>query len=106
MQISKKFSSLFSVTCCRYTLELPHRGNSNVCLQHPMCYPSLVLLQPRKNRSYITERLLMGRKASNQTKTSNVYLQYMFFSINEFFTISLFLKQILNDNHLLNEMSM
>ena len=31
--------------------------------------PSLVLVQPRKIRSYITERLLMGRKESNQTKT-------------------------------------
>ena len=32
-------------------------------------YPSLVLVQPRKNRPYITERLLMGRKESKQTKT-------------------------------------
>ena len=31
-------------------------------------YPSLVLVQPRKTRPYITERLLMGRKESNQTK--------------------------------------
>ena len=31
--------------------------------------PSLVLVQPRKNRPYLTERLLMGRKESNQTKT-------------------------------------
>ena len=31
-------------------------------------YPSLVLVQPRKTRTYITERLLMGRKESNQTK--------------------------------------
>ena len=29
--------------------------------------PSLVLVQPRKTRPYITERLLMGRKESNQT---------------------------------------
>ena len=28
---------------------------------------SLVLVQPRKTRSFITERLLMGRKESNQT---------------------------------------
>ena len=28
--------------------------------------PSLVLVQPRKTRPYITERLLMGRKESNQ----------------------------------------
>ena len=30
--------------------------------------PSLVLVQPRKTRPYITERLLMERKESNQNK--------------------------------------
>ena len=30
--------------------------------------PSLVLAQLRKTRPFITERLLMGRKESNQTK--------------------------------------
>ena len=30
--------------------------------------PTLVLVQPRKTRPFITERLLMGRKESNQTK--------------------------------------
>ena len=30
--------------------------------------PSLVLVQPRKTRPFITERLLMGRKDSDQTK--------------------------------------
>ena len=34
--------------------------------------PSLVLVQPRKTRPFITERLLMGRKESNQTKTKHV----------------------------------
>ena len=35
-------------------------------------YPSLVLVQPRKTRPYITERLLMGRNESNKTnKQSN-----------------------------------
>ena len=29
--------------------------------------PSLVLVQPRKTRPFISERLLMGRKESNQT---------------------------------------
>ena len=40
----------------------------------PLCYvleqdinPSLVLIQPRKTRHFITERLLMGRKESDQT---------------------------------------
>ena len=30
-------------------------------------YPSLVLVQPRKTCPFLTERLLMGRKESNQT---------------------------------------
>ena len=30
--------------------------------------PSLILVQPRKTRPFITERLLMGREESNQTK--------------------------------------
>ena len=33
-------------------------------------HPSFVLVQPRKTRPCLTERLLMGRKESNQTKTS------------------------------------
>ena len=32
-------------------------------------YPSLVLVQPRKTPPYLTERLLMGRKETNQTKS-------------------------------------
>ena len=35
--------------------------------------PSLVLVQPRKTRPYITERLLMGRKESNQTKNHELF---------------------------------
>ena len=36
-------------------------------------YPSLILVQPRKTRPCLTERLLMGRKESNQTnKTSEI----------------------------------
>ena len=34
--------------------------------------PSLVLAQPRKTRPIITERLLMGRKESNQTNKTNI----------------------------------
>ena len=34
--------------------------------------PSLVLVQPRKTRPFITERLLMGCKESNQTKTNRI----------------------------------
>ena len=35
-------------------------------------YPSLVLVQPRKTRPCLTERLLMGLKKSNQTKHVSV----------------------------------
>ena len=31
-----------------------------------LIYPSLALVQPRKTHPYITNRLLMGRKESNQ----------------------------------------
>ena len=39
-------------------------------------FPSLVLVQPRKTRPFITERLLMGRKESNQTKWNNYNLSF------------------------------
>ena len=45
----------------------PHRRHWVVSLSKNI-NPSLVLVQPRKTRPYITERLLMGRKESNQTK--------------------------------------
>ena len=34
--------------------------------------PNVVLVQPRKTCPFITERLLVGRKESNQTKTVNI----------------------------------
>ena len=37
-------------------------------------YPSLVLVQPRKTRPFITERLLMGCKESKQTDKQNIGL--------------------------------
>ena len=43
-----------------------HRRHCVVSLRKNI-NPSLVLVQPRKTRPYITERLLMGRKESNQT---------------------------------------
>ena len=50
----------------------PHRRHCVVSLSKNI-NPSLVLVQPRKSRPFITERLLMGRKESNQTnKTNNV----------------------------------
>ena len=47
-------SSLTGVTVL-WSLSKPH-------------FTSLVLVQPRKTRPCLTERLLMGRKESNQTK--------------------------------------
>ena len=49
----------------------PHLRHSVVSLSKTYIYPSLVLVQPRKTHPYITERLLMGRKESNQTKQWN-----------------------------------
>ena len=44
----------------------PHRRHCVVSLSKNI-NPSLALVQPRKTRPFITERLLMGRKESNQT---------------------------------------
>ena len=44
----------------------PHRRHSVVSLSKNI-NPSLVLVQPKKTRPFITERLLMGSKESNQT---------------------------------------
>ena len=47
----------------------PHRRHCVVSLSKNI-NPSLVLVQPRKTRPFITKILLMGRKDSNQTKTN------------------------------------
>ena len=44
----------------------PHRRHCVVSLSKNI-NPSLVLVQPRKTRPFITERLLVGRRESNQT---------------------------------------
>ena len=49
----------------------PHQRHCGPCARH--IYPSLVLVQPRKTRPCLNERLLMGRKESNQTN----YLTYL-----------------------------
>ena len=48
----------------------PHRRHCIVVLEQDTFIPSLVLVQPRKTRPCLTERLLMGRKESNQTKSN------------------------------------
>ena len=50
----------------------PHRRHFVVSLSKNIS-PSLVLVQPRKTRPFITERLLMGRKESNQTNKQTIY---------------------------------
>ena len=51
----------------------PHRRHCVVSLSKNI-NPSLVLVQPRKTRPFITERLLMGRKESNQTNKKEIGL--------------------------------
>ena len=52
----------------------PHRRHYVVSLSKNILNPSLVLVQPRKTCSFITERLLMGLKESSETnKQSTVY---------------------------------
>ena len=50
----------------------PHQCNCVVSLSKNI-NPSLVLVQPRKTCSFITERLLMRRKESNQTNKQNQF---------------------------------
>ena len=51
----------------------PHRRHCSVVLEQDI-YPSLVLVQPRKTRPCLTERLLMGRKESNKQINGTVLL--------------------------------
>ena len=51
----------------------PHRRHCVVSLSKNI-NPSLVLVQPRKTRPFITERLLIGRKESNQTNKNPLLL--------------------------------
>ena len=53
----------------------PHRRHCVVSLSKNI-NPSLVLIQSRKTRPFITERLLMGRKESNQTN-KNFFVIYI-----------------------------
>ena len=45
--------------------------------------PSLILVQPRETRPYITEMLLMGRKESNQTKQYKICRSTVFNYVGE-----------------------
>ena len=63
-----------SLTSCHCVVSLSKNINS-----------SLVLVQPRKTRPYITERLLMGRKESNQSNKQNLIKHTMWFKSYEHF---------------------
>ena len=54
----------------------PHRRHCVVSLSKNI-NASLVLVQPRKTRPFITERLLMGCKESNQTNKQTKQLMYI-----------------------------
>ena len=56
-----------SLTRDRGAAGLSHTGVTELSLSKNI-NPSLVLVQPRKTPPFITERLLMGCKESNQTK--------------------------------------
>ena len=49
----------------------PHRPHCVVSLSKNI-NPSLVLVQPRKTRPFITERSLMGHKELNQTRQTKL----------------------------------
>ena len=53
----------------------PHQRHYEVSLSKNI-NPSLVLVQPRKTHPFITERLLMGCKESNQTNKQNDKKRY------------------------------
>ena len=64
----------------------PHRRHCVVSLSKNI-NPSFVLVQPRKTRPFITERLLMGRKESNQTNKQTferVYFAKFHFHLSVF----------------------
>ena len=50
-------------------------GDIALCPSARRINPSLVPVQPRKTRPYITENFLMGRNESNQTSTSCAYFR-------------------------------
>ena len=58
----------FRTRGCRFE---PHQRHCVVSLSKNI-NPRLVLVQARKTRPFITERLLMGRKESNQTNKTKL----------------------------------
>ena len=72
----------------------PHRRHCVVSLSKNI-HPSLVLVQRRKTRPFITERLLMGRKESNQTNKTIAFRFQRIRSLKNIYNIDLW-----RDGHL------
>ena len=51
-------------------------GITALCVLEQDIDPSLVLVQPKKTRPFITERLLMGHKESNKKKNKSLLSPY------------------------------
>ena len=58
----------------------PHRRHCVVSFSKNI-NPSLVLVQPRKTCPFITERLLMGHKESNQTNKQKILNNNLTFEV-------------------------
>ena len=65
----------------------PHRRHCAVSLSKNI-NPCLVLVQPRKTRLFITDRLLKGRKESNKTNHTAPSFSYSVLSIANLYRCS------------------
>ena len=67
-------------------------GQLKICFKS-MINPSFVLVQPRKTSLYITERLLMGCKESNQTNKQTKFQEFVIpLYTNRFFFLVCYIK--------------
>ena len=69
---SNQTSKISGYACMKCFGFQPHRRHCVVSLSKNI-NPSLVLVQPRRTRLFITKRLLMGHKESNQTNKISGY---------------------------------
>ena len=77
----------------------PHQRHCVVVLeQDTFILALIVLVQPRKTRPYITERLLMGRKESNKKK-----IMILFKRVNNKSAASMHSGQHLSYSHVTNQ---
>ena len=67
--------------------------------------PSLVLVQRRKTRPYVAERLLMGRKESNQTKLHHFIYLFSGCNLAPLFRTYIYYPRTRNTGNILNDTS-